>query len=416
MVGGPRRRAKKRSTTDQDSDPPLKVSLLNPSQLLLEIPPEINTSMPVWNAIKSQEVSAVWTVNPHCINVSVSPAISNQDQTQREGGNQSVTQPQGANPSRPCVMVQMLPQNNSGALSVIKVQPLQCPAPVSSYIAPLPVIITRAQPTVCSNTPETSQTQPPDVQNSTPVSELQKPLPILHFHTRSVPDVEICDNFLIRTCPDGEECVMHHTKYPFHWQFKSLSTGQWIDAPVHAQFGLEKRYCDVNQNQVYIKEGKEQYTLRFESMQLTANSKYNGIRRLVNSDRPDKNPHFPVEWIIYWWDDYKWTPYNKRTSNSLLKKMKRIKVEECSFRLLSMLYKVNFKTMKQTNVQSGFVRDIRCRPRYRSLNAMKSHLKLVLCLFVCIVCVCILFYIFISYFYQYLIMYIQDYSPGRPWF
>lgn len=336
--------------------------------------------MPVWDAIKSQQVSAVWTVNPHSINVSLTPTISNQHEgtvsPAEKVESQSDILEQCAFPNRPCVMVQMLPQSNSEAFSLIKVQTLQRQAPVVSYIAALPVIITKAQPTQCSSAPETSQTQVPDVRDSTSLSPVpQRPLPRLHFHTRNVPDVEICDDFLISTCPIGKDCMMHHTKYPFHWQLKSVNTGQWIDVPLHAQFELEKRYCNVNQAKISIKEGEARCFLNFESMQLRANSKYNGIRRLVNSNNPEKNPHFPVEWIIYWWDDYKWTRYNKRTSASLLRKMKQMKMEECSFRVFCQEYKVNFKTMKQTNILSGFERDIRCRPLYRSLNAMRPYLK-----------------------------------------
>lgn len=53
------------------------------------------------------------------------------------------------------------------------------------------------------------------------------------------------------------------------------------------------------------------------------------------------------------------------------------KESECFFSVGSQKYKVDFTTMTQTNVATGFQRGVRCRPAYRSLDSMKPYLQLV---------------------------------------
>lgn len=51
------------------------------------------------------------------------------------------------------------------------------------------------------------------------------------------------------------------------------------------------------------------------------------------------------------------------------------KESECFFSVGSQKYKVDFTTMIQTNVATGFQRGVRCRPAYRSLDSMKPYLQ-----------------------------------------
>lgn len=52
-----------------------------------------------------------------------------------------------------------------------------------------------------------------------------------------------------------------------------------------------------------------------------------------------------------------------------------IKEPECSFHIGSKEYKVDFTTMTQTNVKTGFSREIRCRPFYYSPESMQPYLR-----------------------------------------
>lgn len=53
------------------------------------------------------------------------------------------------------------------------------------------------------------------------------------------------------------------------------------------------------------------YSLNFNTMELDDSSKYDGVRRLTNSDSQVKNPFFASEWKIYWWNNLSWEEYNK---------------------------------------------------------------------------------------------------------
>lgn len=157
-------------------------------------------------------------------------------------------------------------------------------------------------------------------------------------------------------------------------------------------------------------------------------SKYDRVRRLTNSD---SNPYFPSQWKIYWWNNFSWEEYNtvnisfiyifyfsyrsvahlvpflqpprssfvlvlslnallvtlnctqclcflffftQSASSLLLKKMSE-KEPECYLFNGLQGYKVDFTTMTQTNVTTGFKREVRCRPVYRSPDSMQPYLK-----------------------------------------
>lgn len=53
------------------------------------------------------------------------------------------------------------------------------------------------------------------------------------------------------------------------------------------------------------------YSLTFDSMKITDTSKYNGVRRLTNSDSLTRNPYFPSKWKIYWQNYLEWHEYNQ---------------------------------------------------------------------------------------------------------
>lgn len=53
------------------------------------------------------------------------------------------------------------------------------------------------------------------------------------------------------------------------------------------------------------------YSLTFDSMELDDPTKYDGVRRLTNSDSPVSNPYFPNKWKIYWWNNFSWEEYDE---------------------------------------------------------------------------------------------------------
>ncbi|XP_045927688.1 protein mono-ADP-ribosyltransferase TIPARP-like [Micropterus dolomieu] len=390
-------RAKKRKSEKdilESQSKSSKVTLLSPSLLLLEIPADTNTSLPVWDALRSQHLNIAWTFNPYSMTIHLTPVTSKQSTTttssksespssvaQTSAPSSSMLQPQmviqsiaqlyGASQNTSCVVLNFS-QNSTQSLP----SPPN-PNPATSLICPLPLIITQPQPACLPSTP-TKKEVPPAIQTPTATpTKLQAPskVPVLSpFHTKSSADIQICDNFLLNMCHAGKKCKMHHTPYPFHWQLWSVITHQWIDIAPHSQVLLERIYSDVTQEVIYLKDGHVRYTLNFDSMELDDPSKYDAVRRLTNSDSLVSNPYFPSKWKIYWWNNYEWEEYNKTVSTCLLKKMSK-KEPESSFCIGSQEYKVDFTTMTQTNVTTGFQREVRCRPVYRSPDSMQPYLQ-----------------------------------------
>ncbi|GAA6221073.1 TCDD-inducible poly [ADP-ribose] polymerase-like [Lates japonicus] len=380
-----------------------KVTLLSPSLLLLEIPADTNTSLPVWEALKSQHVDIAWTVNPYSISVHLTPVTSKQGKGATSSKRESTSNVGQASALSPVLQPQMFiqpiiqqrdaSQNTCVLLTFFQngAQSLPCPPdqpqnippdhkPTASVIASLPLVITHLQP---ASQPSTSPEKgcPPSIQTPTttptklrPPSKAPVPSP---FHTKSSSDVQICDSFLLNMCRAGKRCKMHHTPYPFYWQLWCVAAHSWVDFSPGSQVLLERNYCDVNQEVVCIKDGHIRYSLNFNTMELDDSSKYDGVRRLTNSDSPVKNPFFASEWKIYWWNNLSWEEYNKSMSALLLKSM-REKEPECFFCISSQEYKLDFTTMTQTNVTTGFQREVRCRPVYRSPESMLPYLQTVI--------------------------------------
>ncbi|XP_077449425.1 protein mono-ADP-ribosyltransferase TIPARP-like [Stigmatopora argus] len=198
--------------------------------------------------------------------------------------------------------------------------------------------------------------------------------PVPAFYTWKADHVDICDNFLLGICLAPDWCEMHHTPYPFFWQLYNTLTDSWTHVKPSAQLLLERMYSNVNQETVRLKEGPVTFTLSLDDMEIVDFHKYSSARRLSNSESRLRNPHFPAKWRIYWWNSVKWMEYDQEVSALLQAKMATKEVE-CFFMVNSQEYKVDFTTMMQSNVTTGFVRDVRCRPVYRSIKSLHPHLK-----------------------------------------
>uniref|UniRef100_A0A3B5QMA6 Poly [ADP-ribose] polymerase n=1 Tax=Xiphophorus maculatus TaxID=8083 RepID=A0A3B5QMA6_XIPMA len=286
------------------SDSP-KAIMLNSSLLLLEVPADTNTSLPVWDALRSLKVGVTWTVKPYGISINITPlTVKQEDITascERENTSSvaetSSLQPQIQNTS--CALLTFF--HNSLPTLPHTYQPNQ--SLVNPISVSLPLIITHSPQGYQPGTMATIKL-PPAVQAPASVSgdldvEPKKPN-LSSFHTKVSHDILICDNFLLGTCDAGVKCKMHHTPYPFHWQLRSIKTHQWIDLSPRAQVLLERSYCCAEQSNVTLIDKQTCCVLDFDTMDLDDLSEYDAVRRLTNSESIEKNPHFPSRSKIYW--------------------------------------------------------------------------------------------------------------------
>nr|XP_004548466.1 TCDD-inducible poly [ADP-ribose] polymerase isoform X2 [Maylandia zebra] len=367
-----------------------KVTFLSPSLLLFEIPADADTSLPVWKAMRTEQADITWTVKPYGLSINITPPTSKKGKhsaASKSESSSSMVQTAGLSSSilQPQICIQPTTQQQSQSSSCVlltfpqntqSVSHPPSPIPVTSLIVSLPVIIAQAQhtsqPTAPANKGSISSTQTPSGTPTKQTTKTPSKVPV-SFHTKGCSTIQICDDFLLGLCSAEEKCKMHHTPYPFHWQLWCVANRQWVDISPRSQVLLERMYCDVNKDAICLKNGNERYTLKFDSMKLDDSSVYDGVRRLSNTNSKIKNPHFASQSKIYWWN-ISWQEYNTSVSATLLKKMSE-KESECFFSVGSQKYKVDFTTMIQTNVATGFQRGVRCRPAYRSLDSMKPYLQ-----------------------------------------
>lgn len=219
------------------------VTFLSPSLILLEIPADTNTSLPVWDAMRSQQVDVSWTVNPYSVSVHVTPVTSQQEKSETSSQSESSVVLQSVSQSlkNSCVLLTQLPPSPN------------TPQP-SALILSLPLIITPQHSTPKKQMLPSTPTKPPPTPKKLQPLAPKVPVPSL-FHTRSSPNIQICDSFLLSLCPAGNKCKMHHTRYPFHWQLWCVITHEWVDVASRSQVLLERIYCNVHQEVVYIRDG-----------------------------------------------------------------------------------------------------------------------------------------------------------------
>lgn len=279
------RGTKRKSSAVSASEPQSissKITLLSPSLLLLEIPADTNTSLPVWEAMRSQQVNITWTVNPYSVSVHLTPVTSKQGKTitlRKSESTSNVAKPSEppSNILQPQMVIQsiaqqhvaylntsciLLPvsQNTSQALPCSPAQPQKIPPnPANSLIVSLPFIITQPLPAPQPSTPVKKRILPA-IQTLTKATTAKPRVPAKApvaspFHTKSFPDIHICDDFLLSLCHAGKKCTMHHTPYPFHWQLWCVLNHQWVDISPQSQVTLERIYCDIDKEDICVKDG-----------------------------------------------------------------------------------------------------------------------------------------------------------------
>lgn len=261
-------RGAKRKMADTLSDPPSKsrVTLLGSSLLLLQIPADTDTSIPVWEALRSQQVDTTWTVKPYSISVHFTPATSKQGKRTTSGKSpanvaetsalssvilqpQTVAQQHSTFQNTPCVLLTF----NGNGTQMVPCSPVQPQAVAPKSATPV-IIYTLAQSAHLPSTPIKNATQTPTTGPAKMQASSKTPAPS-PFHTKNSSDVQICDNFLLNMCYAGKRCKMHHTPFPFHWQLWCGANYQWVDFSPRSQVLLERMYCNVSYDVVCIKDG-----------------------------------------------------------------------------------------------------------------------------------------------------------------
>ncbi|KAM6984727.1 protein mono-ADP-ribosyltransferase TIPARP-like [Aplochiton taeniatus] len=405
-----KKRKRSKSSPSEAPSNSSKVRLLSPSLLLLQIPVDSNISLPVWEALRSQQVDIAWNCSPYSINVCFTPLLGKPGGSQGPetsatsvsttnslfGTTQALSLPPGL--SLPQIIIHSLPPQlgpNVSAPSVLVSFPessaspqavvpqahcaAQGPGISSSFILPLPLIISQPQPVQQPNMPVKTVGVSCTAKSTRKKAAVSTKPPVCrYFHTNTSPNVPICDRFLIDICRTGLKCKQHHTPYPFYWQLKQGTGPCWTDLSPQAQVRLERVYCDVNRECVDLKEGVHIFSLNFgctpSSMIVEDSEKYKQVRRLSNTTDPAKNPHFPTKWCIFWWNNTTWEEYKEDVSKLLLEKIQSQELE-CQFHIGGQQYKVDVSGMFQINVTTGFRRAIRCRPTFHSRALINPHLR-----------------------------------------
>lgn len=140
------------------------VDFLTPSRrrLLLEIPADTNTSVPVWEAMTSRQVDVAWAVNPYSVCVRLTPVTSQRGESttlaRENQGEPANPTPAASAVSPPLVATQPQPaappgvQTRAGRLRALFQRPLPPPVPHQALlrhpgVRPLPRgFVPRGQP------------------------------------------------------------------------------------------------------------------------------------------------------------------------------------------------------------------------------------------------------------------------------
>ncbi|KAK7067464.1 hypothetical protein SK128_009944 [Halocaridina rubra] len=202
---------------------------------------------------------------------------------------------------------------------------------------------------------------------------------------------EICRMAVKSVCKHEEAgCKRLHAHLPFHWQIKTSRENGWINLQEHQVLHLENTYCDPSEDGTVLpppdrKKSPQSIALlighddtryaNFLLMDLQNKdaSQLFQLRRLsLQPSDDDKNTdHF---W--YYKDDNSlWLQYGNIEIKQKYKRYKTVQAKEIEVRYKSgskkmffripatyNKYELNFETMRQTNVDTRVMREVRRRP------------------------------------------------------
>ncbi|KAG5845848.1 hypothetical protein ANANG_G00143530 [Anguilla anguilla] len=389
---------KKRKTETESADQSrpcrqVPFSLLSSTELLLQIPQNSNTSLPVWESVNAAHAQVQWSVTPYGITIQITPLTTQKaqsnDQPETQPSSLSETQLSTLPTSLPVPSIQPMPQMIHGVPLNLSTQiAWNTPNPYGLNLLPVLPYQTQATQSPPKPLPQ-SQTLPqltPSCQSlSGPGAATHEviDLPSVFYqldaktcYTQSSGSIYICDRFLTGHCRYKSNCKQHHTPLPFHWQLRRRDTQQWVDVSLSALVKLEKLYCDIGRETIKMQDETDMFSLHFDTMTVKNSVKYDEARRLTNRSNPARIPLLSTVWKIYWWNDYEWEPYKEEVSTLLLEKMREGRTS-CRFFIGEQEYKVDFSTLTQRNLTTRFKRRVRLRPTFHSLFSLKSHLKTV---------------------------------------
>ncbi|KAJ8261917.1 hypothetical protein GJAV_G00159960 [Gymnothorax javanicus] len=358
-----KRKFEAQSVDQESSRGQIPVSRRSSTELLLQMPPNTNTCLPVWEYMSAAQVDVQWNVTPYRITIQITPLNTTEKVLSND---QPVPQPSsqsGPQHSTPLAHAS-LPDPSSSFMT----SPCGASYPNRAF-SPFAF-----SPGDCITSTSADEYEVTDLlfQPAPKAKWLQQAC----FHTLPSDEICICDQFLLGQCQNGFDCRLHHTPYPFHWQLRRRDTYQWVSTSHSAQVKLEKLYCDIKRDSVRLQEMADEFTLQFDTMNVENSEKYDKARRLSNSSSAERNPHFYTQWNNYWWNDYKWDKYRNDVSTVLLEKMAAGE-SSCRFHIGKQEYEVDFLSMTQRNLTTGFQRRVRRRPTFRSPFSLKALLKTV---------------------------------------
>ncbi|XP_073506585.1 zinc finger CCCH-type antiviral protein 1-like isoform X2 [Phyllobates terribilis] len=179
--------------------------------------------------------------------------------------------------------------------------------------------------------------------------------------------LEICLSNLWKYCKFGVCCPDMHYYLPYRWQIHKGT--DWEDVPNMEE--VEKCYCDPKVDRVPL--------IDF----LTMRSGGHRVRRLSTISSVAKPSEYVLttEWLWYWRDEYgRWTQYGqlnvKHVSSSILSSdLENVYLPDPTtvipFNAGNQKYEINFRVMKQKNIQYTTEKDVRRRPKFLSFEDVK---------------------------------------------
>lgn len=75
----------------------------------------------------------------------------------------------------------------------------------------------------------------------------------LQYHTHQSDSVDICVDFLQGRCVYGNDCALHHTVLPYHWQIRRSSAQTWHSIADDSQEQLERLFCNPDNEHTTLK-------------------------------------------------------------------------------------------------------------------------------------------------------------------
>ncbi|KAJ6660025.1 hypothetical protein lerEdw1_018223 [Lerista edwardsae] len=183
---------------------------------------------------------------------------------------------------------------------------------------------------------------------------------------------EICLYHIRKSCSFKDKCIRVHFHLPYRWQ---ISDGtQWTD--LQNMEKIEQFYCDP------FHESVSYGGTVIDFSKMTCGSA--ALRRLSTASSVTKPPHYilATDWIWYWKDEYGvWHEYGKQDVDHAAASVLSLDLEKAfqygasptlKFSAAKHEYELDFKAMKQKNVQYLTERDVRRRPKFVSLKEVEK--------------------------------------------